>query len=74
MKCVCVYWLYAVLYKCLSVRSMEYCKSLFVWELEVCARLVVAGVCVAEVRGEGVRCWGLCPNTLTLIVLMWRIG
>ena len=48
--------------------SMEYCTGLFVWGLEVCAHLVVVGVCVAEVHGRGLRCWGLCvfviqPNT-----------
>jgi len=42
------------------MRSMEYCTGLFVWGLEVCAHLVVGGVCVAGVRGEGLRCWGLC--------------
>ena len=42
-----------MLYKCLSVRSMECCTGLFVWGLEVCAHLVVGGVCVAEVRGGG---------------------
>jgi len=49
-----------VLYRCLSVQFMEYCTGLFVWGLEVCAHLVVGGVCVAEVRGGGLRCWGLC--------------
>ena len=52
--CVCV------LYKCLSVRPMEYCTGLFVWGLEVCVHLVVGGVCVAGVRGGGLGCWGLC--------------
>jgi len=42
------------------VRSVEYCTGLFVWGLEVCAHLVVGGLCVAEVRGGGLRCWGLC--------------
>ena len=42
------------------MRSMEYCTGLFVWGLEVCVHLVVGGVCVAGVRGEGLRCWGLC--------------
>ena len=46
------------------MRSMEYCTGLFVWGLEVCAHLVVGGVCVSGVRGLG----------LTLIVLMWKIG
>ena len=43
MKCVCV--VYAMLYRCLSVQSMEYCTGLFVWGLEVCVHLVVGGVC-----------------------------
>jgi len=42
------------------VRSVEYCTGLFVWGLEVCAHLVVGGLRVAEVRGGGLRCWGLC--------------
>ena len=42
------------------MRSMKYCTGLFVCGLEVCAYLVVGGVCVVEVRGGGVRCWGLC--------------
>ena len=45
--------LYVLLCKCLSVRSVECCTGLFVWGLEVCAHLVVGGVCVAEVRGGG---------------------
>ena len=49
-----------MLYKRLSVRSMEYCTGLFVWGLEVCFNLVVGGVCVAGVRGGGLRYWGLC--------------
>ena len=48
-----------MLYKCLSVRSMEYCSGLFVGGLEVCAHLVEGGVCVAGVRGGGLRCWGV---------------
>jgi len=47
-----------VLHRCLSVRSVEYCTGLFVCGLEVCAHLVVGGVCVAEVRGGGLRYWG----------------
>jgi len=31
------------------VRSMEYYTGLFVWGLEVCAHLVVGGVCDQEV-------------------------
>jgi len=42
------------------MRSMEYYTGVFVWGLEVCALLVVGGVCVVEVRGRGLRCWGLC--------------
>jgi len=41
------------------VQSMGYCTGLFVWGLEVCAHLVVGGLCVAEVHGGGLRCWGL---------------
>ena len=53
------WWLYSVLYRCLSVRSMEYCAGLFVWGLEVCAHLVVGGVCVAEVGGGGFKVLGV---------------
>ena len=35
------------------------CTGLFVWGLEVCADLVVGGVCVVGVRGGGLRCWGV---------------
>ena len=45
--------------KCLSVRSMAYCTGLFVWGLEVCAHLVVGGVCVAGVHGGSLRCSGV---------------
>jgi len=37
------------------VQSMEYCTGLFVCGLEVCAHLVVGGVCVAEVHGGVLR-------------------
>ena len=57
--CVCV-CMYAVLYKCLSLWSVEYCTGLFVWGLEFCAHLVVGRLCVTEVRGGGSRCWALC--------------
>ena len=40
-----------MLYKCLSVRSMQYCTGLFVWGLEVCAHLVVG------VGGSGGSWW-----------------
>ena len=40
-----------MLYSCLSVQSMEYSTG----GLEVCAHLVVGGVCVAEVHGGGLR-------------------
>ena len=74
MKCVCVcsgctLCYISVLYKCLSVRSMEYCTGLFVWGLEVCAHLVVGGVCVAGVRGGGLRCWGLCVFVVEFLPL-----
>ena len=58
--CVCVCLVAVRCVMCLSVRSMQYCTDLFVWGLEVCAHLVVGGVCVAGVRGGGVRCWGVC--------------
>ena len=49
-----------MLNKHLSMWSMEYCIGVFVWELEVCAQLVVGGsVVVAGAYGErllGVRC------------------
>jgi hypothetical protein len=34
------------------MRSMEYCTGLFVWGLEVCAHLVVGGLCEAGVVVE----------------------
>jgi len=49
---MCVYWLYAVLYRCLSVLSMEYCTGLFVWGLEVCAHLVLGGTSNAPDDGR----------------------
>jgi len=43
------------------VRSMEYCTGLFVWGLEVCAHLVVGGLCIAEVRGGALKVsWVVC--------------
>jgi len=45
---------------CLSLQSMEYCTGLFVWRVKVCAHLAVRGMCVAEVRGGGLKCRGLC--------------
>ena len=56
---------------CLSVRSMEYCTGLFVWGLEVRAHLVVGGVCVAEVHGRGLRCWGLCEFVIKSLRRLW---
>ena len=44
----------------INARSVEFCTGLFVWGLEVCAHLIVGGLCVAEVCGGGLRCWGLC--------------
>jgi len=49
-------WLYAVLYSCLTVRSVEYCTCLFVWGPEGCVHLVVGGLRVAEVRVGGFVC------------------
>ena len=60
-----------MLYKCLSVRSMECCTGFLVWGLEVCPHLVVGGVCVAEVRGGGLRCWGLCVFVIESVRRLW---
>jgi hypothetical protein len=49
-----------VLYRSLSLLSVEYCTGLFVWGQEVCVHLVVGGVCVVEVRDGGLMCWGWC--------------
>ena len=56
---------------CLSMRSMEYCRGLFVCGLEVCAHLVVGGVCVAGVRGGGLSCWGLCVFVIESLHRLW---
>ena len=53
------------------MRSMEYCTGLFVWVLEVCAHVVLGGVCVAEVRGGGLRCWGLCVFVIKSLLRLW---
>jgi len=54
------------------VRSVEYCTGLFVWGLEVCAHLVVGGGgVVAEVRGGGLRCWGLCVFVMKCLRRLW---
>ena len=50
---------------------MEYCIGLFMWGLEVCAHLVVEGVCVAGVRGGGLRCWGLCVFVIESLRRLW---
>jgi len=42
-----------------------------VWGLVVCAHLVVGGVCVAEVRGRGLRCWGLCEFVIKSVHRLW---
>jgi hypothetical protein len=38
---------------------------------EVCAYLVVGGVCVAEVRGGGLRCSGLCVFVIKCLRRLW---
>jgi len=53
------------------MRSMEYCTGLFVWGPEVCAHLVVGGVCVAEVRGGDLRFWGLCVFVIKSVRRLW---
>ena len=50
---------------------MEYCTGLFVWGLEVCAHVVVEGVCVAGVRGGSLRCWGLCVFVVESLRRLW---
>ena len=56
------------------MRSMEYCTGLFVWGLEVCAHLVVGGVCVAEVHDRGLRCWGLCVFVIKSLHRSWEFS
>jgi len=53
------------------MRSMEYCTGLFVWGPEVCAFVVVGGVCLAEVLGGGLRCWGLCVCVIKSPCRLW---
>ena len=53
------------------MRSMECCTGLFVWGLEVCAHLVVGGVCVAEVPGGDLRYWGLCVFVIKSLSRLW---
>jgi len=45
--------------------------GLFVWGLEVCAHLVVGGVCVAEVHGGGLRFWVLCVFVIKSLHRLW---
>ena len=53
------------------MRFMEYCTGLFVWGLEVCAHLFLGGVCLGEVRGGGLRCWGLCVFVIKSLRRLW---
>jgi len=53
------------------VRSVEYCTGLFVWGLQFCAHLVVGGLCVMEVRGGGLKCWGLCVFVIKFLCRLW---
>jgi len=55
------------------VQSVEYWTGLLVWGLEVCAHLVVGDVCVcvAEVRGGGLRCWELCVFLIKSLRRLW---
>jgi len=46
----------------------------FVWGLEVCVHLVVEGVCVAEVRGGGLKCWGLCVFVIKSLRRLWMFS
>ena len=56
------------------MQSMEYCTGLFVWGLEVCAHLVVGGVCVVGVCGGGLRCWGWCVFLIESLRRLWVFG
>ena len=56
------------------MRSVEYCTGLFVCGLEVCAHLLVGGLCVAEVRCGGLRCWGLCVFVFKSLRRLWVFG
>jgi len=56
------------------VRSVEYCTGLCVWGMEVCAHLVVGGLCVAEVRGGGLRCWRLCVFVIKCVRRLWMFS
>jgi len=59
MKCLCSgcmpCYVYIGVYQC-GLRSI---LQMSVWGLEVCAHLIVGGVCVAEVRRGGLSCWGV---------------
>ena len=60
----------AVLYRCVSTRSMEYCTGLFVCGLEVCAHPVVGGVC------SGGSWWrfkvlGVCVFVIKCLCRLW---
>ena len=56
------------------MQSVEYCTGLFVWGMEVCANQVVGGVCVAEFRGGGLRCWALCVFVIKCLLKLSVYG
>ena len=41
------------------------------WGVEVCVHLVVGVACVVEVRGGGLRYWGLCVFVIKSLRRMW---
>jgi hypothetical protein len=42
-----------------------------VWGMEICAHVVVAGVCVAGVHGGDLRCCGLCVFVIGSLRGLW---
>ena len=50
---------------------MKYCTGLFLWGVEVCAHPAVGGVCVAEIRGGGLKCWGFCVFVIKSLCRLW---
>ena len=56
MKCVYV----VAVRRVIVVLISAVCGVLYRSVCVVCTHLVVGGVCVAEVRGGGLRCWGGC--------------
>ena len=70
--CVCVQWLYAMLYRCLSVRSVECCTGLFVWGMEVWEGCVCSGGSWWRFKVLGVVC--VCDRVSAWVVGVWCGG